>query len=253
MLVKENSPMPVTLANPRITVLQSTPMIFPQLNRWSHQPDANLNEEAIRYWKEIGHTDRATNPLLSAQTCQKMVDAFHRRLGKGWSYGGYMEDRSTIWAGSFLENENRFLHLGVDLNIPAGAEVTASERCTVEHVDGLREGDHNNNWGTRVFLRPHNENHPILMYAHLSASIRKKVGEIVKPDEVFAHIGSSMVNGGWYEHCHLQGIDRAHFAHLVDDDGIVRRINGYAKAEQEGQMRQMYPDATPYVDLPRIS
>src|SRR2546422_11572306 len=60
----------------------------------------------------------ASNPLLDPYICQQMVEDVHRGLDVDWSYGGYLEYRSFLWAGSYLEETSSFIHVGVDFNVP---------------------------------------------------------------------------------------------------------------------------------------
>ena len=51
------------------------------------------------------------------------------------AYGGYLEDRSTLWRGSYLESSNHFLHLGVDVMVPEGTRVALDAPGTVVVAD----------------------------------------------------------------------------------------------------------------------
>src|SRR5438105_1028701 len=122
-------------------------MFFPTFN---HRPHAmlSLNEEAIR-WREAHPSILAKyekNPLYtSPEICQQMIDEMHERLKVMWSYGGWQENRSTLWKDSYMEKEQRFTHLGVDFNVPAGTEVMAPRRMEIVWQDA--GDDFDGGWG----------------------------------------------------------------------------------------------------------
>lgn len=184
--------------------------------------------------------------FLEPLDCQRMIDAMHRRLGVAWSYGGYMEDRPTLGKGSYLERDQSFLHLGVDINVPSGTHVAASDEAEVLCVDDDR--DEEIGWGPRVMLRPRNRRCPVLVYAHLSRGIRCRMGEILQPGHVFAEVGSPPTNGNVFPHVHVQAVTRSYFRTLLEEDFVG--FDGYCPLREGAQARERFPDPVPFIGLP---
>lgn len=196
----------------------------------------NLNAEAER-----GEVD-----FSSAWDCQRMIEALHRRLGVLWSYSGYMEDRSTFGQGSYLERDQVFLHLGVDINVPSGTAIVASVEAEVCRIDDDRDEDVG--WGPRVMLRPRNRRLPVFVYGHLGRNVRCRVGEVLQSGDMFAEVGSPPTNGNVFPHVHVQAVTRAHFRKLLREDFVG--FDGYASLQEEAEMRERFPDPAPFLGLP---
>jgi murein DD-endopeptidase MepM/ murein hydrolase activator NlpD len=90
----------------------------------------NLNVEAQKYLQNIEKVD-----LLDSNFCQKLVENSAKKLGVDFTYGGWLEDRSFLWKGSYLEKTGNFIHLGVDYNVPAGTKVFADYDMEVVHME----------------------------------------------------------------------------------------------------------------------
>ena len=165
-------------------------MLFPELKNKSFVV-LNLDAEARKWCTENDIVVTAkNNPLNDPTICQKMVDAVHQKSSKDFSYGGWMEDRSFLWKGSYLENEQKFIHLGVDFNVPVGTKVAADFGAEVVRIDS--DYPEQGGWGTRIIVR--HDSLPICMiYAHLDPSVMCKVGDILKPGDIFAKVGLRIV------------------------------------------------------------
>lgn len=211
--------------------------VVPQFSRENFSL-VNLDAEAKRFGEG--------GPFLQPSGHQRMIEAFHARLGVAWSYGGYMEDRSTLWKGSYLEQDQAFLHLGVDINVPSGTIVAASVEAEVLRIDDDR--DENIGWGPRVMLRPRDRNVPVLVYAHLGRNVCCNVGDLLQPAQVFAEVGSPPTNGNVFPHVHVQAVTRAYFRKLLTEDFVG--FDGYCPLQEEGVARKKFPDPVPFIGLP---
>jgi peptidoglycan LD-endopeptidase LytH len=222
-------------------------MILPEFH---DQPCAvvNLNEEAKR-WREANPDKVAAhskkNPLLSPNDCQDMVNAMHERYRVRWSFGGWLEDRRTLWKGHYLEPD-KFVHLGVDLNVPAGTRVAAGGKATVVRVDPDRDQD--GGWGMRVIMQLH-EGGDLLIAAHLGQDVRCKVGDVLGKTSEYGEVGADDVNGGWFPHLHIQAITAKHFDTLLREDGNLENLDGYCRYHELETARRNFPDPLRYVDI----
>jgi len=182
------------------------------------------------------------NPLLDPAICQRMVEEVHQKKGVDWSYGGYLEDRSRLWRGSYLSATGAFLHLGVDFNVPQSTRIAVVEESLVVLTDEDR--DRNGGWGLRVFLKPAAPCHLgiVQIYAHLQ-NVRVAPGDRLLPGTIFAEVGGPPYNGNWFPHLHIQGIRETCFHELL----LSRfdELDGYGKPEERAILRRDFPDPLP--------
>ncbi len=216
-------------------------MIFPTLKgkRFSY---VNLDTFA-RFWLPMTYDQpMIQNPLLDPQVCQTMVDECHNMLGVAYSYGGWMEDRSTLWRGSYLDRGAMFTHLGLDINAPVGTPVAVDMPGEIVLIDC----DHPlvGGWGTRVMYKL--DALPIvLIYGHLAA-VRHVLGTRLCAGEVLAEIGPSTTNGSWYTHVHVQAMtDEAYAGFLQDPPSL----DGYSHERYIPTLVKLFPDPMQFVSI----
>lgn len=215
-------------------------MIFPAYNDKPHAV-VNLDDEA-RLWL-AAHPDVRSpdyeNPLLDPAICQRMIDEVHARLGVLWSHGGYMEDRSTLWAHSYMQADRRFHHLGVDFNVPTGTDVITRHRAEVIRIDDDRGEE--GGWGPRLITRPtEGDRSHLLIHAHLAKDIRWRIGDILEPGTIIAQVGQAPGNGNWFPHLHVQAIRASHFEELLKTD--LRTLDGYCTDAEKADALLRFPN-----------
>ena len=130
----------------------------------------------------------------------------HKNHAKA-AYGGYNELRNLYSNKSLFNNEQddeRNIHIGMDLWIKAGTAVLAA-------LDGTVYGFENNigkgNYGPTIILKHSLENQTFYtLYGHLSLdSIQNiEIGTVFYKGEKIASLGDSTVNGGYSPHLHFQ-------------------------------------------------
>ena len=196
-------------------------LLFPQYHRrrWVYLPLGTL---ALGEQKE-----GQPNPLLDPIYCQKWVRRLHRRYRATCSYGGWFEDRSTLWIGHYMQ-PNMAFHLGLDFNVPAHSRVHSPTSAKV--VETWHDGDTHGGWGGRIILEIKPKFHLVL--AHLG-KFAVRVGQSVDPGQVLGNIGIPANNGNWFPHLHAQ---------LVR--GSLDGIDGYG-AFSVGNQRK-FPDPFMY-------
>lgn len=204
----------------------------------------NLNLEAQK-WLQEKDLARDKNPLLDPAICQKMVADVHTKYNLDFSYGGWMEDRSVLWKGSYLDRWNTFTHLGIDVNVPAGTEIAAPFDGEAARIDDDYPED--GGWGPRVILK--HASLPIYMiFAHLDRSIECKVGQRLVKGQVFAKVGKAPYNGNWFPHLHLQTISKDYYEKIEKED-LWAELDGYGASEDIEGNSALFSDPLRYVSL----
>lgn len=142
-----------------------------------------------------------TSPVYERPTeCARMVEDCCAHYDVEWTFGGYMEHRGNVLAGSYLAPEKKFIHLGVDLNVRAGTGVYADRRLK---VIGVERDPSKGGWGTRLMARVVGFGLTAI-YAHIRLLKPYAVGDIIDVNERFAVADGSATNGDWYPHVHVQ-------------------------------------------------
>ena len=132
------------------------------------------------------------NPLLDPVYCQKWIKRLHRRYRASCSYGGWFEDRSTLWSGHYMAPGMSF-HLGVDFSVPERSRVYSPTEGTV--AETWHDTDAVGGWGGLVILQVKPRLHLIL--AHLG-KIHVCTGDKVKVGQLLGSIGNANTNGNWF-------------------------------------------------------
>ena len=219
-------------------------MLFPTLAGQAFT-EIHLDQEASVFIEEYeqrhGRTERS--PLLNPSLCQQFIDALHRREDVCWSYGGYLEDRSHLWRGSYLEKSGDFIHLGVDFHVPQGTPLITEYDATVILADD--DGDLDGGWGQRIFLKPvvgtrEGVSPPVvLIYAHLQQVVLRP-GQELSAGTVLAEVGGPPHNGNWSPHLHIQALRYDHFARILQEG--FENLDGYGHPNQVLQFADLFPN-----------
>ena len=162
--------------------------------------------------------------------------------------GGYDEARliyvTPLFAhpSNWLE-ENRTVHLGIDLFAPAGTPVLAPLDGVVH---GLRNNRGQGDYGPTIVLEHQPPNGPrfYTLYGHLSArsldSLR--LGERVEAGDEIARLGTIAENGGWSPHLHFQVV--------VDMLGRGGEFPGVAAPSERAVWTSLCPDPNLVLGIP---
>jgi murein DD-endopeptidase MepM/ murein hydrolase activator NlpD len=173
--------------------------LFPQLadRRWG---SIDLDALARIDFPGSGRA-RGDNPLNDPEVCREWVERLHERMGVESSFGGYLEDRSHLWRGHYQEASGRFVHLGVDYNVPAGTEVFAP--CPMVVHETRADSDQDGGWGGRVISRVPGTD-LLVIFAHLEHGPLPTEGTELVTGARVGVVGRVEVNGGWFPHLHVQ-------------------------------------------------
>ena len=199
--------------------------------------EVNLDNAATEWFKELGHD--GTNPLLHPEITQKMIDKLHAKHGARWSYGSYLEDRSTLLKGTYLDDTGGYIHLGVDVNVGPGTPVAAPYDATIVNIFDDTPSPHG--WGPRLILAPADALLPYLILGHLTPYTFKP-GDQVKMGQILAEIAPPPRNGDWFPHLHIQQIAREKVPHHEQDK--YQSLDGYGHPRDLELLRKTYPDPT---------
>ena len=221
-------------------------MIFPAM-RGKNGGYINLNESAEKHdlWqKRPKNLERS--PFLDPATCQQMVAEYHAERGLVYSFGGWLEDRSLVWGGSYMEEGQKFIHLGYDFNASVGTPVAVNRECELIQIDDDTPEEHG--WGTRLIVRLIDE--PMfLIYAHVKLRLshgQKKPGTILHPGCVFAEIAPSDCNGGWYSHVHVQAMALEAYQEFQKNPAS---LDGYGKKSDIAKLARWHPDPMRFIAI----
>jgi murein DD-endopeptidase MepM/ murein hydrolase activator NlpD len=155
----------------------------------------------------IANTDLSKIDLVNAEIFETFIENYLRKNNSKVAFGGYNEERN-LYKSSLIfndeENEERNIHIGMDLWIKAGTPVLAA-------LDGTVYGfDYNTgagNYGPTIILKHSLQNQTFYtLYGHLSLeSIEDiEIGTLFKKGQLLATLGDVAVNGGYSPHLHFQ-------------------------------------------------
>lgn len=214
--------------------------LFPKLKSKRFR-EVNLDAEAKEWTaKNLGNTTwPSQSPLLNPKTCQAFVDSVHAKYKVDCSFGGYLEDRGCLWKGSYLENGAKFMHVGVDYNVPAGTKLSLDFAADVLLVDD--DKDQQGGWGPRVILKPANGERAghVMILAHLQ-NVLPTAGDHLKRADIFAEVGAPPHNGNWYAHLHVQAMELSEFYKILESG--IYQLDGYGRSEEIEVLRSLYPN-----------
>jgi murein DD-endopeptidase MepM/ murein hydrolase activator NlpD len=218
-------------------------MIFPSLKK-NIFGYVNLNFEAQEWISNIYKGDKEyplTDPVIS----QEMIDYVHSKYSIDYSYGGWMEDRSFLWKGTYLEGEAKPIHLGVDINVPAGSEIAADFNGSIVRIDD--DFPEEGGWGPRIIVK-HDVEPIYMIYAHLDREINHKVGDILKTGDVFAKVGKPPYNGNWFAHVHVQVITEEYY-NILESSNRWRDLDGYGSVQDISSNAKNHRDPLAYIKI----
>ena len=199
--------------------------------------EVNLDDAAVAWFaRQSGLSD--SNHLLSPDKTQEMIDWLHNCRGVSWSFGSYLEDRSHLLRGCYLDQTGGYVHLGVDVNVPAGTPVAAPYDCTVINV--FDDGNTPQGWGPRVILKPADDSLPYLVLGHLTPDCATHKDTALRQGEHVAEVAAPPFNGDWFPHLHIQQIARFALAQFEADQ--FSSLDGYGHPSELENLRRVYPD-----------
>lgn len=200
----------------------------------------NLNEASI-WWEKKHKVPISERPFKDPGMAHLMEEEYHDHLGLDWSYGGWLEDRSNIRRGTYLEEKEWWFHTGIDVNVNEGTHIFSPVQGKILYAgnDAPLVGG----WGKHVFqsILFRGKVH-VLLYAHLG-TIMVSEGTTLSPGRVIGTVGSPMTNGGWRPHLHLQLFAESNG--VADWKMFSDEMDGYVAEEDLAEWARKCPDPTP--------
>ena len=181
--------------------------------------------------------------MLDPGLTHSFLEALHRSQKVAYSFGGYLENREDLWKGSYMDPD-KAVHLGIDVNAPAGTGVAPVHKSTVAKI--IHDPDQDGGWGSVIVFQLEKPIGGIsyFIYAHLSkGGIRVNVGDVVEAGQVVASLGTPDENGGWYEHLHVQAMTPKAWDMVKDRDDMAA-FDGYDSLP-DGPAHHLSPDPAP--------
>jgi len=155
-----------------------------------------------------------------------------------------MENRNTFLKGTYLDENEKYLHLGVDIIVPYKTSVACDMPAEVIRIDDDHPED--GGWGPRVIVRLRDVR-TVLIYAHLNRDIFCGVGDILRPGQVFAKIGRPPHNGGWLPHLHIQSVEPKYYESLLKTN--IYDLDGYGLPSEKEALSEIFKDPMQFISL----
>ncbi len=222
--------------------------VFPALK---NQPAIFVNMDEF-YASHRPVRDNGKSIFLEASLTDKWLTALHKTENVAYSFGGYLEDRANLWAGSYMDGTGKEVHLGIDVNAPAGTDVAPAHNARVAKV--IHDPDQDGGWGSVIMFELEKPIGTIThyIYAHLSKdSLLVKPGDAVQAGQTVAKLGKTHENGGWYEHLHVQAMTMDAW-NMVKNRNDMSAFDGYDSMPL-GEQHHLSPDPAPLLGLRQFS
>lgn len=181
--------------------------------------------------------------FADAATCSRFVDELHQRLLVDASLGGYMEDRSFLWQGTYLGGTGHELHLGIDFNVPASTPIVVPFGGVVLRCDD--DSPEPWGWGPRVFVETFeytpsgDAERYVYAFAHL-ADIGVQTDQILGAHTEIAVVGAAPTNGNWFPHLHVQKMRGEIYDHYLSIG--IDQLDGYGSTRSVEQNMRDFPN-----------
>ncbi len=142
--------------------------------------------------------------IASAKDFDRYVKETLKKHGATVGIGKYDEDRTIYKHSPLFSKDERTVHLGIDVALPAGTRISAPFDSSVQSfADNVSQGD----YGPTIILQ-----HTIdditfyTLYGHMTKSslVGRYEGQRLAKGEQVGEIGTIDVNGQWFEHLHFE-------------------------------------------------
>lgn len=219
--------------------MSDAPWIFPELigRRWARA-------ELDTFARADFPAQDDDNPLNDPGFCDRWVANVTNRLGADHSWGGWLEDRAYLWRGHY-QAEGCAIHLGIDLNVPAGTTVLAPVSGEVVHAvpcQALGGG-----WGGWFVVHADvpQDGADYVVLGHMAHTGLPLPGARIARGTLVGVIGTPEENGGWYPHLHLQALSSDAWDAVRHAPDAL--LDGYAYLDPA--LGRLFPDPAPLVGL----
>ncbi|CAF0941864.1 unnamed protein product [Rotaria sp. Silwood1] len=119
--------------------------------------------------------------------------------------GGYGEERNIYAHADLFSQDNRCIHLGVDIALKPNTPIYAPLNG---RIHSFKNNDKPFDYGPTIILEHDlgDNIHFYTLYGHLSINCLKNltVGQLIEQGQLVGDIGDKSENGGWNPHVHFQ-------------------------------------------------
>ncbi len=119
--------------------------------------------------------------------------------------GGYGEERNIYSKASLFSQDDRCMHLGVDITLKPNTPIYAPLNA---RIHSFQNNDKPFDYGPTIILEHDlDENTQFYtLYGHLSTISLENltVGQVINQGQLVGYIGNKSENGGWNPHLHFQ-------------------------------------------------
>lgn len=209
--------------------------------------ELNLDVEARRACA----VSQQLNPrsFADAGLCLRFIEDLHKGLGIDASFGGYLEDRSFLWQGTYLEDSGYALHLGIDFNVPDGTPVVVPFEGVVLRCDD--DTPEMWGWGPRIFIETlenttsEARERYVYVFGHLT-DIQVQPNQRIYPATTIAMVGAPPTNGNWFPHLHVQKMRGEIYDHNLTIG--MEKLDGYGASADREQLRKDFPSPFSFLE-----
>ncbi len=174
------------------------------------------------------NSDLNTFNFSSSQAWQEFLQNYLKKHNKKVAFGGYAETRNIYKRSTYFnpesKEEERNIHLGVDLWMDAGAKIYTPLDATVH---SFKNNTNFGDYGPTIILKHSIDDKEFFtLYGHLSLKSINDLqeGKTFKAGDCIATLGDASVNGDYAPHLHFQ-IIRDLGTYFGDYPGVCSKKN----------------------------
>lgn len=197
--------------------------LFLQLENVKVLDNAIPNSQYSPIDLSISNADLFKIEIKNPKIFEAYIENYLQKNNAKVAFGGYKEKRNLYSQNTHFSDNERNIHIGMDLWIKAGTPILAALDGTVY---GFNFNAGHGNYGPTIILRHQIKNQIFYtLYGHLSVeSIENiEIGEVFKKGQILATLGDSTVNGGYSPHLHFQIIKNIE-ENFSDYPGVCNEI-----------------------------
>ena len=186
------------------------------------------NSDYISIDLSESNSDLNTFNFSSSKAWQEFIQSYLKKHNKKVAFGGYAEIRNIYKRSTYFnpesKEEERNIHLGVDLWMDAGTKIYTPLDATVH---SFKNNTNFGDYGPTIILK-HTIKDQVFytLYGHLSINsiTALKVGQYFKAGVCIATLGDASVTGDYAPHVHFQ-IIRDLETYFGDYSGVCSKKN----------------------------
>lgn len=188
--------------------------------------------------QKFGRLESPSRAYVDPYVSQRAHEASLAAFGVEWSVSVPYERRPVLWAGGYMDEQEKWVHLGRDVNVPAGTMLFADH--PMELLEIKSDFPEKGGWGTMLRLRlldlPYD-----LVFGHVQpATSLLEVGDVFMPGHHFAVVDASPTNGHWYAHTHVQPIVHGEAVEYYRQH--PEEFDGYGCEKDLERLKRWHPD-----------